>query len=554
MHRTINSFLVVVDRRNDKNASTGAFELAYKQNCPPIPPYLGMSLSIRGKKVYKSPSEAKKLKKPYVHQPSSDSDDCSLSESEENPVQKRCATDFMQPIKTLREEIEMLGRSRLRQDLLSVRNAHLSDSAANDTDTSRGSMDRRMTLEGKEIELKRKKNRKKRHKVFQRSEVKSRTVTEKRQVVPPKKKHDVTVEQKTEADKKTDYVKKNIKCIRGYNVAKLSEKPPQLDDEGNKFLAKSQENLDIYKDYIFSGQCLEEYKSNHKNSHHVLEALFRQQMKKMMVQQSDEPDDNMRCPIIVTGLWEPQGSEREDETARVQREAATPRKDLLRVECLGPSSRTNSSSSLSFDSNSQGDLSDCDFLVSAKSNTHYGYDLRLRPSEGNEIRVKNRKWPEGDFTQALSITAPDLMVKQRSKQNRWQATKASIEYFREWKFKIDETRRNCEDMLTKLKNFKENNSKIKFQDILQRRLEEETRKMKRMRTTKTWENAAKSCGLRGKAKQTARWQRDGKTQQGALAISTATGAVVHVSDGLPKIKLPPQRTSPVKTSLRKECL
>ncbi|KAK6619234.1 hypothetical protein RUM44_003616 [Polyplax serrata] len=44
---------VVIDRRDNKSASTGAFEMVYRQNCPPIPPYLGMSLCIKGKKAYR---------------------------------------------------------------------------------------------------------------------------------------------------------------------------------------------------------------------------------------------------------------------------------------------------------------------------------------------------------------------------------------------------------------------------------------------------------------------------------------------------------------------
>ncbi|KAL0273736.1 UNVERIFIED_CONTAM: hypothetical protein PYX00_006345 [Menopon gallinae] len=45
---------VVIDRRDDKNASTGAFEMVFKQHCPPVPPYLGMSLSIKGQKLHRT--------------------------------------------------------------------------------------------------------------------------------------------------------------------------------------------------------------------------------------------------------------------------------------------------------------------------------------------------------------------------------------------------------------------------------------------------------------------------------------------------------------------
>lgn len=47
-------FLVVVDKRKDPNADTGLFELIYKQNYPRTPPYLGMNLSVRGRKIFKS--------------------------------------------------------------------------------------------------------------------------------------------------------------------------------------------------------------------------------------------------------------------------------------------------------------------------------------------------------------------------------------------------------------------------------------------------------------------------------------------------------------------
>ncbi|KAE8742745.1 hypothetical protein FOCC_FOCC011672, partial [Frankliniella occidentalis] len=42
---------VVIDRRADRNADTGMFELVYRQQIPPPPPYLGMSLSVRGRKI-----------------------------------------------------------------------------------------------------------------------------------------------------------------------------------------------------------------------------------------------------------------------------------------------------------------------------------------------------------------------------------------------------------------------------------------------------------------------------------------------------------------------
>ncbi|CAG9854394.1 unnamed protein product, partial [Phyllotreta striolata] len=49
---------VVVDKRRDINASTGLFELIYKQNYPRAPPYLGLNLSVRGRKIFKTKSKS----------------------------------------------------------------------------------------------------------------------------------------------------------------------------------------------------------------------------------------------------------------------------------------------------------------------------------------------------------------------------------------------------------------------------------------------------------------------------------------------------------------
>lgn len=56
---------MVIDRRRDAKADTGLFELVYRQNLPQSPAYLGMMLSIKGKKVFKkrSPNEEKRPKK-----------------------------------------------------------------------------------------------------------------------------------------------------------------------------------------------------------------------------------------------------------------------------------------------------------------------------------------------------------------------------------------------------------------------------------------------------------------------------------------------------------
>jgi len=49
-------YAVVLDRRTDKNASTGLFELAYRQSPVPVPPYVGVSLVVEGQLIKKPPS------------------------------------------------------------------------------------------------------------------------------------------------------------------------------------------------------------------------------------------------------------------------------------------------------------------------------------------------------------------------------------------------------------------------------------------------------------------------------------------------------------------
>ncbi|CAH0556926.1 unnamed protein product [Brassicogethes aeneus] len=54
---------VVIDRRSDPKANTGLFDLVYKQNFPRTPPYLGMNLAVRGRKIFKLKSKSKQEKK-----------------------------------------------------------------------------------------------------------------------------------------------------------------------------------------------------------------------------------------------------------------------------------------------------------------------------------------------------------------------------------------------------------------------------------------------------------------------------------------------------------
>lgn len=50
---------MVIDRRKDPKSDTGLFELIYRQNLPQTPAYLGMSLSVRGKKIFKKRNAVK---------------------------------------------------------------------------------------------------------------------------------------------------------------------------------------------------------------------------------------------------------------------------------------------------------------------------------------------------------------------------------------------------------------------------------------------------------------------------------------------------------------
>ena len=49
--------VVVLDRRTDKNASTGLFELAYRQPAVPVPSYVGVHLIVEGQVIKKPVSE-----------------------------------------------------------------------------------------------------------------------------------------------------------------------------------------------------------------------------------------------------------------------------------------------------------------------------------------------------------------------------------------------------------------------------------------------------------------------------------------------------------------
>ena len=63
---------MVIDKRLDRNASTGMFELIYRQHMPQIPPYLGMNLSVRGTKVHQPVPRTRSANKAKKHKDSSE--------------------------------------------------------------------------------------------------------------------------------------------------------------------------------------------------------------------------------------------------------------------------------------------------------------------------------------------------------------------------------------------------------------------------------------------------------------------------------------------------
>ncbi|XP_076269172.1 tubulin glycylase 3A-like isoform X2 [Rhynchophorus ferrugineus] len=51
---------VVIDKKRDSSSDTGLFDMIYKQNCPKTPPYLGMNLSVRGRKLFRNKLKSSK--------------------------------------------------------------------------------------------------------------------------------------------------------------------------------------------------------------------------------------------------------------------------------------------------------------------------------------------------------------------------------------------------------------------------------------------------------------------------------------------------------------
>lgn len=52
----------MIDRKHNKHADTGMFELVYRQHISPPQPYMGMNLTLRGTKIQKSPKTKRKRK------------------------------------------------------------------------------------------------------------------------------------------------------------------------------------------------------------------------------------------------------------------------------------------------------------------------------------------------------------------------------------------------------------------------------------------------------------------------------------------------------------
>lgn len=65
-HHQFLTFSVVIDYRNDPKASTGSFEMIYRQSIPPAPAYLGLNLFLKGTQVPSKSGGAAKKEKPKL--------------------------------------------------------------------------------------------------------------------------------------------------------------------------------------------------------------------------------------------------------------------------------------------------------------------------------------------------------------------------------------------------------------------------------------------------------------------------------------------------------
>lgn len=79
---------MVIDKRLDRNASTGMFELIYRQHMPQVPPYLGMNLSVRGTKVHHPVPRTRSANTAKKHRDSAEEQESCNSGSDSNKKKK----------------------------------------------------------------------------------------------------------------------------------------------------------------------------------------------------------------------------------------------------------------------------------------------------------------------------------------------------------------------------------------------------------------------------------------------------------------------------------
>ncbi|CAB3379346.1 Hypothetical predicted protein [Cloeon dipterum] len=114
---------VVVDRRDDKEASTGMFELIYKQNTPPAPPYQGVALGVKGRRMMAQRQKRRKRRSKKKNDDSeSSSSETTESESteDENKLnlvgQHRVMMDS--PLKVVKADLNAPKRKQTSQPQL----------------------------------------------------------------------------------------------------------------------------------------------------------------------------------------------------------------------------------------------------------------------------------------------------------------------------------------------------------------------------------------------------------------------------------------------------
>uniref|UniRef100_A0A8D8PXP4 Tubulin glycylase 3A n=1 Tax=Cacopsylla melanoneura TaxID=428564 RepID=A0A8D8PXP4_9HEMI len=111
---------VVVDRREDKNADTGMFELVYKQTISPSQPYMGQNLTLRGFKMLPdlSPKLARKSAKYWSKSAKRERERAKLVKQESQTFSfNDCTSEVYEMISKLQVQL-MMGRrsSEIEQD------------------------------------------------------------------------------------------------------------------------------------------------------------------------------------------------------------------------------------------------------------------------------------------------------------------------------------------------------------------------------------------------------------------------------------------------------